>query len=722
MRAMRRPNSLPLALVPLIAVGACRMTPSTTLPSITYPPTNTVDQRDVFHGQTIADPYRWLEGDVRTEPEVAAWVKEQNLVTEAFLAALPGRESLRARLEALWNYERFSAPARHGDWYYFWMNDGLQPQSVLQRAKTSFGESQVVLDPNLWSKDGTLAYAGGEWSRNGRYLAYGISAAGSDWSTWRVLDLESLEHLGGQLEWIKFSAPAWKPDGSGFFYARYAAPEADAAFQASNLNQQVYFHAIGTTQDADRLIYERPDQPEWSFSPAIAQDGQNLILHIWKDGTPNLVHVLDLTIGRPPLELVASFTGTYGFVHGAGRRLLLAAQDEQTPRGALWAIDLDRPAREHWTLVIPAGAGSPRGTIEEISFVGGALAVRSLEDATTRLALYELDGRLRRRIELPGLGTATGFEADPLATESFFSFSSFATPPQVFHHDLASGATTLVRTTKAPIRPEDYRVEQVFYASKDGTRVPMFLVSRSGLRKNGQNPTLLYGYGGFNISLTPSFSPARIAWLDAGGLLAIPNLRGGGEYGEAWHLAGTKTKKQNVFDDFIAAAEWLIQERYTSPSHLAIQGGSNGGLLVGAVMCQRPELFGCCLPAVGVLDMLRFHLFTAGRYWVYDFGSVDDPEEFAALQAYSPYHNLKPGVCYPPTLITTADTDDRVVPGHSFKFAARLQAVQGCSNPTLIRIETSAGHGAGKPTAKLIEDSADIFAFTLAMLGRKATP
>jgi prolyl oligopeptidase len=718
MRAMTRALRLPIALGLLLSAGACHMTKPRLPEAPRYPETATVDQVDEFHGQAVADPYRWLEEDVRSSPRVAEWVAAQNEVTGAYLAALPDRGPLQQRLAQLWNYERFSAPARHGNWYYFWQNDGLQPQSVLYRAATPFGEAQVVLDPNAWSADGTRAWAGGEWSKDGRYLAYGVSVAGSDWSEWQVLDLAKLEHVGGKLSWIKFSGATWKPDASGFFYARYAEPAPGSAFLASNLDHKIYFHRIGSQQAEDTLVYERPDQPEWSFAPLATRDGQHLVVHIFKDGARNLVHVLDLVGGRPPLELVPEFEGAYNLVHGQGRSLWLSAQDRETPRGALLQVDLDRPGRENWTRVIPEGAGSPTATIEEITFVGGALAVRTLEDATSRVALYEPDGRLRRRLELPGLGTVIGFETDPDASETFFSFSSFATPPQVYRHELASGQTSLVRVTEAPIDPAHYEVAQAFYRSKDGTRIPMFLVSRRGLARNGRNPTLLYGYGGFNISLTPGFSPSRIAWLDQGGLLAIPNLRGGGEYGEDWHLAGTKTRKQNVFDDFIAAAEWLIAERYTSPSHLAIQGGSNGGLLVGAVMCQRPELFGCCLPAVGVMDMLRYHQFTAGRYWVHDYGSVEVPEEFAALYAYSPYHRLTDGVCYPPTLVTTADTDDRVVPGHSFKFAARLQAAQGCDNPVLIRIETSAGHGAGKPTAKLIEEAADIFAFALAHVGR----
>jgi prolyl oligopeptidase len=488
------------------------------------------------------------------------------------------------------------------------------------------------------------------------------------------------------------------PDGSGFFYSRYEEPEEGAEFQAANRNQKVAFHRVGTEQVQDHVFYQRPDHPDWGFAPAVSDDGRWLVLHTWESGSRNLVTVFE--IGDPmatPAELIDEWKGSYSFVGSEGDELFFFALDSETPRGAVRAASRDDLGRWTWRTLIP----EHEDAIEEVTLVGQRLVVLRMHDATSRTSIYGLDG----------------FEHQPLRTESFYSFSSFNSPPSVYRYDVASGETELLRTPEVPFDPADYQVSQVFYTSQDGTRVPMFLAHKRGLERTGDNPTLLYGYGGFNIPLTPRYSPTVLAWMEQGGLYALANLRGGGEYGESWHLAGTKTNKQNVFDDFIAAAEFLIEEDYTSSEMLAIQGGSNGGLLVGAVMCQRPDLFGCCLPAVGVMDMLRFHLFTAGRFWTFDYGSVEDEQEFRALYAYSPYHNLEDGACYPPTLVTTADTDDRVVPGHSFKFAARLQEAQGCDNPTLIRIETSAGHGAGKPTQKRVEEAVDVWAFAAHALG-----
>ena len=679
-----------------------------------YPPTDMRAVVDTHHGVEVPDPYRWLEQDVRTSDEVSAWVEAQNEVTFAYLRALPGRERLTELLESLWDYERVTLPVRHGDRYYFWCNDGLQPQAVLLASAEPFGQAEVVLDPNTWSEDGTKAFAAGEWSQDGRYLAYGVSDAGSDWSTWQVLDLQTGEHVGGVLEWIKFSGVAWLPDGTGFFYSRYEEPADGQEFQAANRDQKVAFHRLHSEQTEDHVFYRRPDHPDWSFSPVVSEDGRWLVIHVWESGNQNLVHLFDMEDHRARLlEVVDEWVGSHSFVGSRGDRLFFFVLDEETPKGRVDALDVAPDGRWLWSTVIPEG----EDVIEEVTHVGDRLVVRWMADASSRVSIHDMGGGHERAVELPGLGSAEGFEHKPFRTETFYRFSSFDTPPSVFRYDVASGESELLRSPEVPFDPADYTVEQVFFESEDGTRVPMFLTYKNGLERDGENPTLLYGYGGFNISLTPYYSPNVMAWIELGGLYAVPNLRGGGEYGKQWHTAGTKTTKQTTFDDFVAAAEYLIDEGYTTPHKLAIQGGSNGGLLVGAVMCQRPELFGCCLPAVGVMDMLRFHLFTAGRFWVYDYGSVDDPDEFAALHAYSPYHNLVDGTCYPPTLVTTADTDDRVVPGHSFKFAARLQAAQGCDNPTLIRIETSAGHGAGKPTTKRVEEAVDVWAFAAKALG-----
>ncbi len=668
---------------------------------------------DTFFGTEVADPFRWLEDDVRESAAVADWVEAQNAVTFAYLEALPRRDAIAARLTEMWSYRRFGTPAKHGDHYYRWENDGLQPQSVMYRSDEPLGQPSVVIDPNTWSEEGTSAYAGGEFSKDGRLLAYGISDAGSDWSTWRVLDLASMTHVGGELEWIKFSGAAWLPDGSGFFYARYDAPAEGDAFQAANLNQQIFLHRTGTEQSEDRLIYARPDHPTWSFAPILTEDGRWMVVHVWESGTPNLVHVLDLQdIGSDAIELVAEFTDSYSCLGGEGTRLWFETNAD-APRGSVVTVDIAEDRTATWTTVVPEGAD----TLQSARLVGNRIVAQYMSDASTRVRLFEPDGSNLTEVALPGIGTADGFGGKLDSTETFFSFQSFATPPGIYRYDFESGATELLGEPELPFDAGKYTVSQVFYESEDGTSVPMFLAHAGDLDLDRPHPTLLYGYGGFNISLTPSFSVARLAWMEMGGVFAMPNLRGGGEYGEDWHKAGTKLSKQNVFDDFISAAEYLIAEGWTTPGQLGIQGGSNGGLLVGACMIQRPDLFGACLPAVGVMDMLRFHLFTAGRYWVYDYGDVNIEGEFRALYAYSPYHNLEDGVCYPPTMVTTADTDDRVVPGHSFKFAARLQEAQGCDNPTLIRIETSAGHGAGKPITKTIEETADAWAFLAQHLG-----
>lgn len=676
--------------------------------NLVYPETKTVNQVDDFHGTKVDDPYRWLEDDVRESKEVAAWVEAQNKLTFAYLKKLPGRDRIEKRITELWDYEKIGAPSREGGRYYFFRNDGLQNQSVLFMQQTLDDEPHVLIDPNSWSDDGTIALAGAEFSDDGKYVAYGIQDGGSDWRTWRVMEIESRELLEDELKWIKFSSIVWTPDSKGFFYSRYDEPEEGAEFQSLNLNQKVFYHTVGTLQSKDKLIYARPDHPDWGFGADVTEDGKYLVLTVWK-GTDDRYRIIvkDLQdADAEPFDLIDNFEHEYSFVGNDGTTLIFQT-NLNAPLGRIIGIDLNNPDQQSWKEIVP----ETKNAMSSASIVGDHIIGRYLKDAKTQVRLHKMDGSFVREVDFPGIGSASGFGGKRKHDETFYSFSSFATPPSTYRYDIKTGQSTLLRRAKVKFDPEEYETKQIFYESKDGTKVPMFICHRKGLKLNGSNPTLLYGYGGFNISLTPRFSVSRLAWMELGGVFAMPNLRGGGEYGQAWHKAGTKLQKQNVFDDFIAAAEWLIDNKYTSSKKLAIQGGSNGGLLVGACMTQRPELYAACLPAVGVMDMLRFHQFTAGRFWVDDYGCADNPEEFKALRDYSPYHNLEGGIQYPATLITTADTDDRVVPGHSFKFAARLQACQSGTNPTLIRIETRAGHGAGKPTAKIIEEVADQWAF-----------
>lgn len=677
-----------------------------------YPLTKQIDHVDSLHGKPIPDPYRWLEDDVRQSKEVADWVAAENKVTADYLTALPQRDAIKKRLTELWNYEKFGAPFKAGGRYFYFKNDGLQNQSVLYKLESLNAEPVVFIDPNAWSKDGTVALGSTSFSDDGRYVAYSVADAGSDWNTWRIIEVETGRLLADELKWVKFSGASWTMDSKGFFYGRYDEPPAGAAFQKTNLNQQVFYHRVGTSQADDVLVYKRPDEPTWGFRNQVTEDGRYLVTEIWK-GTAHKYRIVYKDLAEPygmAIDLVQDFQHEYSFIGNEGPDFFFQT-DLDAPRKRIVAINIHKSGtvRE----VVPQSTE----TLTSVNIVANMFVMSYLKDAKTQVKMYSLDGHFVREVEFPGIGTATGFGGKRTDTETFYSFSSFATPPTVFRYDMLTGESTLMKQAQVKFKPDDYQVEQVFYSSKDGTKVPMFITSKKGIKLDGSHPTLLYGYGGFAISLTPGFSIARVAWLEQGGVLAIPNLRGGGEYGEEWHLAGTKLSKQNVFDDFIGAAEWLIQHKYTSSPKLAIQGGSNGGLLVGACMTQRPELFGACLPAVGVMDMLRFHQFTAGRFWVDDYGSAENLDEFQALLAYSPYHNLKPGTRYPATLVTTADTDDRVVPGHSFKFAARLQGCQSGDAPTLIRIETRAGHGAGKPTDKMIEEVADQWAFLAKNLG-----
>ena len=680
-----------------------------------YPESKQVNQVDNFFGTPVPDPYRWLEDDVRNSDSVREWVDSQNALTFSIIGQLPYRNEIKARLTKLWDYEKFGTPFKRGERYFYFKNNGLQNQSVLYKLKSLGDEPTVLIDPNQWSADGTNALGGLEFSDDGKLLAYGVQKAGSDWRTWKVMNVETGEQLSDELNWIKFGSVSWTKDSAGFFYSCYDEPKSDQKFQGLNLGQKVYYHRIGDLQSKDQLVHENPDNPKFGFLPEVSEDGKYLVITVWQ-GTDDRYRVLYQNLDDPNSKLTAlieNFENEYSFLGNDESRFYFKS-DFNAPKKCILSIDTLHPEQANWKVIVPESDDS----MESAGIVGNNFIVQYLQDAKSLVKLYKLDGKYAREVKLPGIGTASGFGGRRDQKETFYSFSSFNRPPSVYRYDLKTGVSTLIREAKVDFNPNDFVVKQVFYKSKDGTQVPMFIAHKKGLELNGKNPTLLYAYGGFNISLTPSFSISRLQWMEMGGIFAMPNLRGGGEYGKAWHKAGTKTNKQNVFDDFIAAAEYLIAKGYTSADHLGIQGGSNGGLLVGACLAQRPDLYGACLPAVGVMDMLRFHKFTAGRFWVDDYGSSEaSAEEFNALFAYSPYHNLVDGEEYPPTMVTTADTDDRVVPGHSFKFAARLQAAQAGSNPVLIRIETKAGHGAGKPTAKIIEEYADQWAFLAKHLG-----
>ncbi len=704
-------QTYPLLAASCLGLGCFLPMNSTQAAGLTYPETKKIEQIDDYHGTEVDDPYRWLEDDVRESSDVEAWVKAQNEVTFNYLKQLDHRESIEARLTELWNYEKIGTPFKRGDWYYFWKNDGLQNQSVLYRQRTLQSDPELVVDPNTWSEDGTVALGSVSFSEDATHMAYSIQDGGSDWRTWRIMHLDTRRILEEELQWIKFSGISWTKDSRGFFYSRFPTPEEGDAFQSLNKNQMVYYHRIGQAQDQDVLVYQRPDQPDWGFNATVTEDGRYLILTVWK-GTDDRYRVLYRDLLEPfafPIDLIDNFDHEYTFVGNDGPVFYFKTNLE-APNGRVIAIDIRRPAERREII------GESANALDQVGIVGNVFVTEYLKDAKTQIKLYSMAGEFVREVTFPGIGTASGFGGKRTDMETFYSFNSINRPASVYRYDILSGESQLIRQPEVKFDPEDFVVKQVFFPSKDGTRIPMFIAHRRDLKPEGALPTLLYGYGGFNISLPPRFSISRLAWMEMGGVFAQANLRGGGEYGKAWHQAGTKLNKQNVFDDFIAAAEWLIKNDYTNSDRLAIQGGSNGGLLVGACLNQRPDLYAAGLPAVGVMDMLRFQQFTAGRFWVDDYGSSDHPEEFKALYAYSPYHNLKPGTAYPATLVTTADTDDRVVPGHSFKYAARLQEYHRGANPVLIRIETRAGHGAGKPTSKVIEEIADLWAFLVESL------
>ncbi len=696
---MIRPSFTALALV--LAAPAIAETP------LDYPKTATVPVVETQFGEAIADPYRWLEGDVRTEPKVAEWVAAENKVSAAYLAALPARDVFAARMKALFDFERQGVPRKAGKRYFYSRNSGLQNQSTLWVKDGASGSARMLIDPNGWATDGATALA--EWtpSDDGRFLAYAVQDGGTDWRTIRLIDATTGAALPDEIKWAKFSGSvSWKPDGSGFYYSRFPAPAPGETFQGLSVNQAVFFHKTGTAQDADVQIYATPDTPKYGHGAQVTDDGRYLIVTSSEGTDPKVeVHVAPLTGDAPPQfrALIAGLDHNWELVGNVGKRFWFLT-DLDAPKGRIVAVDVDAKAPRF----VPVVAQTD-DTLVGASLVGKRLIVAYLGDAKSEAQLFELNGKPVGPVRLPDIGTAGGFGGKTGDSESFYSFSGFTSVPTIYRYDTATNRSSVFFAPKVAFDPNGYETSQVFYPSKDGTKIPMFVIRKKG--PAGPAPTLLYGYGGFNISITPGFSATRLAWLEQGGVLAIANLRGGGEYGNAWHEAGKRANKQNVFDDFIAAGEYLIAQGITSKAKLAIQGGSNGGLLIGAVVNQRPDLFAAALPAVGVMDMLRFNRFTAGRYWTDDYGDPGVEADFKVLRAYSPYHNIKGGRDYPAILVTTADTDDRVVPGHSFKYTAALQAAAVGDKPHLIRIETRAGHGSGKPIDKQIAETADEWAF-----------
>ena len=706
-----------LALFVLIASPTlAEPVPERPLPN--YPHTRATDLVEEQFGEKIADPFRWLENDVRTDAEVRQWVTTENEVIGAYLKSLPGRDILAARMKQLYNFERFGTPRKAGNLYFYTRNNGLQNQSVLNVREGIDGKPRVLIDPNDWAKDGATAL--GEWmpSNDGRWLLYAIQDGGTDWRTLKILDVTTDRVADDEIKWVKFSTLAWNAENSGFYYSRFAEPEQGATYQSINLNQTVWFHALGTPQSADVKIYATPDKPRQSHSAQVTDDGRYLVITT-AAGTDDRYELTVGRLGKGPLKLrtlVKGLENNWQLAGSVGPRFFFLT-NKDAPRGRLVTLDADRPSRKPVQIV-----SQTADTLVGASLVGERMILAYLGDAKSEAELRTLDGRLIGPITLPAIGSAAGFGGKGGDPETFYTFSSYAVPPTVYRLNTSTGQAEVFAMPKTVFNPGDYSTEQRFYSSKDGTRIPMFLVRRKDSIGKGPAPALLYGYGGFNISQSPGFSAPKLAWLEQGGILAVANLRGGGEYGAEWHDAGRLEAKQNVFDDFIAAGEYLIAEGITTKAKLAIEGRSNGGLLVGAVVNQRPDLFAAALPAVGVMDMLRFNRFTAGRYWVDDYGDPGKEADFRTLRAYSPYHNVTSGRDYPAILVTTADTDDRVVPGHSFKYVAALQAADIGTKPHLIRIETRAGHGSGKPTDKIIAESADMYAFIAKWTGMEVKP
>jgi prolyl oligopeptidase len=679
-----------------------------------YPAAPTSNQVDDYNGVKVADPYRLLENP--DSPESRAWIEAENKITFDFLKTIPERDEIKKRLTQVWDYERFGVPFKEDGHYFFSKNTGLQNQNVLYTT-TNFSEApRQLLDPNLLAKDGTIALDGLDVTEDARLMAYGLATAGSDWQQWKVRDVTTGKDRQDLLDWVKFSNASWKKDGSGFFYSRYDKPDEKNKLRSQVYNHKLFFHRLGTPQSQDKLIYERPDQKEWLFNAEVTDDGRYLVITVQRGTDPkNRIFYKDLSDPNSKVvELLDKADAEYNFIDNEGP-VFVFRTNLDAPLGRIISIDTSK------ALKIDELISESKDKLEAVSSVGERFVAVYLQDAHSAVKLFKRDGSPGGEIALPGLGTAAGFTGKRKDSETFYSFTSFTTPTEIFRYDFDKHESELLFRPKVKFNPDDYTTEQIFYRSADGTRVPMFISYKKGMKRGGQMPTYLYGYGGFDISSTPSFAPANLVWMEMGGIYAVANLRGGGEYGEKWHEAGMLHTKQNVFDDFIAAAQYLIDNKFTSTQKLSIGGGSNGGLLVGACITQRPDLFGVALPNVGVMDMLRFQKFTIGWAWTSDYGSADKPDDFAYLYAYSPLHHIAKGCCYPATLITTADHDDRVVPAHSFKFAATLQAAQGCDKPTLIRIETKAGHGAGKPTTKIIEETADRWAFLVKELGMKVS-
>ena len=666
-----------------------------------------------YHGTAVADPYAWLEDP--DDPETMAWVEAQNRLTRDYLESIPARNKFEARLTELWNYARYGVPSRHGEWYYYFKNDGLQNQSVLYRARDLADQPEIVLDPNTFSADGTVALAGLSYSHDGRYLAYRTSEGGSDWRTAHIRDLDTGTDLADEIRWMKFGGLAWQQDNSGFYYTRFPDQAGDMTVDQT-VNSKVFWHTLGTSQSEDKEVFQDKEHPEYGYSPFMTEDGQYLGIYVWHGTDDRNGLVVRPTEGADPFTTLFD-VGEAAFqpIGNLGSTFYMKT-NLKAPKGRIFSLDVNDTGRDNWVPLVP----ETDDAISSAGLIGGRLVLQYMHNANEQLKVFGLDGMLIREVALPSLGQVGGWWGLEAAGEDemFFSFTSFLYPSAILRHDLSSGETSQVWSSGIDLNPAAYETRQVWYTSKDDTRVSMFITHRKGIALDGSNPTILYGYGGFNIPILPSFSIHRLAWMEQGGVYAVANLRGGSEYGEEWHQAGMLGNKQNVFDDFIAAAEWLIENGYTSTPKLAIDGASNGGLLVATCLVQRPDLFGAALPRVPVIDMLRYHMFTAGRYWTGEYGNAEeDPEHFAFMKAYSPLHNVQAGVAYPPTLITTADTDDRVVSMHAKKFAATLQANAAGTNPVLIRIETKAGHGAGKPTSKQIAEQADLYGFLFKALG-----
>lgn len=697
---MKKHFAFLMFIAPLLAAG-----------QLQYPTTKKGETVEDYHGTKVADPYRWLEDD--NSEETKAWVQAQNKVTFDYLATLPQRDKIKKRLEELWNYPRYSSPSKKNEYYYFYKNDGLQNQAVLNRQKGLDGKPEEFLNPNTLNKEGIAALGSTSFSKSGKYFAYSVAVAGSDWQEGFIMETATKKILTDKIRWIKFSGFSWKGD-DGFYYSGYDQPDEKTKLSKQNQNHKVFYHKLGTDQSQDELIYQDKEHPLRYHSAGLTEDKRFLILQVSEGTSGAEIWYWDL---QDPTQdkfnlLIKGFTTEPDVIDNYSNRLLVRTNDG-APNYKVVLIDPKNPGKENWKTIIPEKEEALQG----VGTAGGYMFASYLKDASTKVYQYTYNGDLVREIKLPGIGSAGGFGGEREDKEFFYTFSSFSTPPSIYRYNIATGESTLFRKTEVKLKTDDFVTEQVFFTSKDGTKVPMFLTYKKGLVKNGQNPVLLYGYGGFNIPVTPGFSTSNAFFIEQGGIYVSVTLRGGSEYGEKWHKAGMLENKQNVFDDFIGAAEHLIKEKYTNSQKIAIRGGSNGGLLVGAVMTQRPDLFKVALPAVGVLDMLRYHKFTVGWGWAVEYGNADSAKQFPYLYKYSPYHNLKQGVSYPATLVTTADHDDRVVPAHSFKFAARLQEYHSGANPVLIRVDVNAGHGAGKPTSKQIDEATDIWSFVMYNLG-----